>query len=341
VTHRAVVSSALVAALWFVTPAIAQNVDRAAVKQELDAFIARMSEAHGFNSSEIRSTLESLKPHEGVIRAFNAPSTARPWHEFRPIFLNPARIEGGVAFWAEHADLLARARDRFGVPEEVIVSIIGVETLYGQRLGSFRVLDALYTLGFEVPRRAQFFRGELEQFFLLARENGLDVKEVKGSFAGAMGMPQFIPSSYRNYAIDFSGSGRVDLWNDVADVIGSIANYLHRFGWSRDEPVTVRARLGGPQAKDALELGIKPQLTVSQLRARGVEPIEFVPESRPAGVFSLENANGEEHWLSLNNFYVITRYNRSKNYAMAVHQLAQEIARARGDQSAGQSASAR
>lgn len=327
---RAAVSSALAAALWVATPAIAQNADRAAVKQELDAFIARMSDAHGFNASEIRSTLESLKPHEGVIRAFNAPSTARPWHEFRPIFLTPARIDGGVAFWRQHAELLERARARFGVPEEVVVSIIGVETLYGQRLGSFRVLDALYTLGFEVPRRAQFFRGELEQFFLLARENGLDVNEVKGSFAGAMGMPQFIPSSYRNYAIDFSGSGRVDLWNDVADVIGSVANYLHRYGWSRDEPVTVRARLAGPRAKDALEIGLKPQVTVAQLRARGVEPLEGVSESLQTGVFSLENTNGEEYWLSFNNFYVITRYNRSRNYAMAVHQLAQEIARARG-----------
>ncbi|MEX0959067.1 MAG: lytic murein transglycosylase B [Burkholderiales bacterium] len=326
-------------ALATALPATAQNAARAATKIEIETFISRLSEAHGFDETEIRSIFSELEPHEGIIKAFNAPSTSKPWHEFRGIFLTPTRIEGGVAFWREHADLLVRAKEVYGVPEEIIVSIIGVETIYGRRLGSNRVIDALYTLGFEVPRRAKFFRGELEQFFLLARENGLDVKEVKGSFAGAMGMPQFIPSSYRNYAVDFSGDGKVDLWNDVADVIGSVANYLYRFGWSKAEPVTVPARLNGSESAAVLELGLKPQMTLAEMREKGVEAAEELPGNMKAGLFALENADGDEHWISLNNFYVITRYNRSKNYAMAVHQLAQEIARARGDQSAGQSAS--
>lgn len=324
--------SAASLALVVAMPAGAQSAAEAAKKIEIETFVSRMSEAHGFDESEIRGIFAQLKPHEGIIKAFNAPSTSRPWHEFRKIFLTPTRIEGGVAFWREHADLLARAKEVYGVPEEIIVSIIGVETLYGHRLGSNRVIDALYTLGFEVPRRAQFFRGELEQFFLLARENGLDVNEVKGSFAGAMGMPQFIPSSYRNYAVDFSGNGRVDLWNDVADVIGSVANYLHRFGWTKGGPITVPASLRGPQAQGVLELGLQPRLTLAQMRERGVEAAEELPGNLPAGLFSLENAQGEEHWISLNNFYVITRYNRSKNYAMAVHQLALEIAQSHAKQ---------
>jgi membrane-bound lytic murein transglycosylase B len=331
--------AACILALGAAPPANAQSAAAEAKKIEIETFISRMSEAHGFDASQIRSIFAQLKPHEGIIKAFNAPSTARPWHEFRSIFLTPTRIEGGVAFWREHADLLARAKEVYGVPEEIIVSIIGVETIYGRRLGSHRVIDALYTLGFEVPRRAQFFRGELEQFFLLARENGLDVNEVKGSFAGAMGMPQFIPSSYRNYAVDFSGNGRVDLWNDVADVIGSVANYLHRFGWNKGEPITVPARLNGTQAQAVLELGLKPQLTLADMRSKGVEAVEELPANMPAGLFSLENTQGEEHWISLNNFYVITRYNRSKNYAMAVHQLALEIAQSHAKQFGSQSAS--
>jgi membrane-bound lytic murein transglycosylase B len=216
----------------------------------------------------------------------------------------------------------------YGVPEQVVTAIIGVETIYGRRTGDFRIIDSLYTLGFEVERRAQFFRGELEHFLLLSRENGFDPLSVKGSFAGAMGVPQFISSSYRSYAVDFDGDGRVDLWNSLADVVGSVANYLKIHGWSADQPVTVPARLSGDDAFAVLERGLKPNLTVAEMKARGVEPVEELPEAMEAGLFSLDGKDAQEHWLALNNFYVITRYNRSKNYAMAVHQLAQEIAQA-------------
>jgi membrane-bound lytic murein transglycosylase B len=264
-----------------------------------------------------------------VVKAIAAPSTAKPWHEFRSIFLTPARISGGLEFWQQHADLLGRARDVYGVPEEIIVSIIGVETLYGRRLGSFRVIDALYTLGFEMTERATFFRGEMEQFLLLARENALDPLGIKGSFAGAMGMPQFIPTSYRRFAVDFDGDGKINLWDSAADVIGSVANYLRHFGWVWGQPVTVPARIGGTQVKELLDAGLKPQLTLQELLPKGVEAIEELPFDLQAGLFTLDIEQGQEYWLALNNFYVITRYNRSKNYAMAVYQLAKAIVRER------------
>jgi membrane-bound lytic murein transglycosylase B len=312
-----------------VASAPAQAPDRIALKPEVETFIDRMGAEHGFDVERLRATFALLKPHEGVIKAFNAPATAKPWHEFRALFLTPLRIEGGVAFWRDNAEVLARAKSVYGVPEEVIVAIIGVESIYGRRTGNFRVIDSLYTLGFEGPRRTEFFRSELEQFLLLTRENGLETLETKGSFAGAMGMPQFISSSYRNYAVDFSGDGRIDLWNDTADVVGSVANYLKRFGWEADQRVTVPARLTVGDVQHLVELGVKPHLTVSEMKMRGIDALEELPPDQLAGVFTLEIPQGVEHWLSFNNFYVITRYNRSKNYAMAVHQLAIALTQAR------------
>jgi membrane-bound lytic murein transglycosylase B len=307
----------------------AQAPDQVTLKPEVETFIDRMRSEHGFEVEQLRATFAQLKPHDGVIKAFNAPATSRPWHEFRALFLTPLRIEGGVAFWRDNAELLARAKAIYGVPEEVIVAIIGVESIYGRRTGSFRVIDSLYTLGFEGPRRTDFFRSELEQFLLLTRENGLDLLETKGSFAGAMGMPQFISSSYRSYAVDFNGDGKIDLWNDTADVVGSVANYLRRFGWTAEQRVTVPARLTVGDVQHLVDSGLKPHLTVSEMKLRGIDALEEVPPDQLAGVFTLENPQGIEHWLSLNNFYVITRYNRSKNYAMAVHQLAVALAQAR------------
>jgi membrane-bound lytic murein transglycosylase B len=296
-----------------------------------------MVREHRFDAAELRNVFSQISAHEGVMKAIRAPSTAKPWHEFREIFVTPTRTSGGVAFWNRHAAVLARARETYGVPEEIIVAIIGVETIYGQRLGSFRVLDALYTLGFEMTERAAFFRGETEQFLLLVRENGLDPLGVKGSFAGAMGMPQFIPTSYRRFAVDFDGDGRIDLWNSPADVIGSVANYLHTFGWEWAQPVTVPARISGADYRELVEAGYKPQMTLRQLRQKGVEATEDLAPDTRAGLFALDIAQGQEYWLALNNFYVITRYNRSKNYAMAVYQLARAVTREREAQVAVQS----
>jgi membrane-bound lytic murein transglycosylase B len=330
-TCRRALDFLLVVALGgaLVAPAPAQAPDRLTLKPEVEAFIERMRSEHGFDGERLRATFAQLRANDVVIKAFTAPATAKPWYEFRALFLTPARIEGGVAFWRDHADLLARAKAVYGVPEEIITAILGVESIYGRRTGSFRIIEALYTLGFEGPRRNEFFRTELEQFLLLSRENGIDMLETKGSFAGAMGMPQFIASSYRTYAVDFNGDGRIDLWNDVADVIGSVANYLRRFGWAADQRITVPARLTVNDVQHLIDLGVKPHLTISEMKMRGIDPLEDLPSDQLAGVFALEIPEGSEHWLSLNNFYVITRYNNSRKYAMAVHQLAVALAQAR------------
>lgn len=329
----------LLAVLWVVVltgsfSTHAQAPARVTLKPEVEEFIGRMVREHGFEEPGLRKLFAGLRLNDGVVKSVNAPATAKPWHEFRPIFVTPTRINGGLEFWRQHEALLQRARDTYGVPESVIVSIIGVETIYGRRMGSFRVLDSLYTLAFELPARATFFRGEFEQFLLMARENGMDPGSIKGSFAGAMGMPQFIPTSYRRYAVDFDGDGKVNLWDSPADTIGSVANYLHAFGWKSGEVTVVPARISGTEYKSVLEAGLKPNQTLQEMQAKGIEATEELAGDTLVGLFTLDVADGQEFWLALNNFYVITRYNRSKNYAMAVHQLAQAIAREREQQEA-------
>ena len=319
--------SALVA---MTLPAQAQNVQVEGLTPEVNAFVTRMTRDHGFDSIELGRMFSQLEANQTIIRAFNAPATARPWSYFRKLYVTSSRIEGGVEFWNEHADVLERASNFYGVPEEIIVSIIGVETIYGQYTGKFRIVDALYTLGFEVPRRSQFFQGQFEHFLLLTRENGLDTESVTGSFAGAMGIPQFMPSSYRQYAVDFDGDGRADLLNSVADAVGSVANYLSRFGWEEGEQIVLPAKVSTKDTGKLERLGTKPSLTVAQLRSRGVQADGNVADDVDAGFFVLEDEQqGPLYFISLKNFYVITRYNRSNNYAMAVYQLSQEIAQKR------------
>ena len=333
-------SRALVAAwLLFIGTSfstLAQAPVKVKLRPEVEQFIAHMQRKHQFDEEALRQMFSQLQTHEGVVKAINAPSTSKPWHEFKTIFVTPTRTSAGVTFWNENAELLKRARDVYGVPEEIVVAIIGVETIYGKRTGSFRVIDALYTLGFDVPRRADYFRAELEQFLLLARDNSLDALEVKGSFAGAMGLPQFMPTSYRSFAVDFDSDQRINLWDNLADVIGSVANYLHHFGWVAGQPIVLPARVNGARHQEILDLGFKPHMPLGKMMSNGIESTLPVPEELPASLFVLEGEQGQEYWLALNNFYVITRYNHSKNYAMAVFQLAEAIARERGSVSAAQ-----
>jgi membrane-bound lytic murein transglycosylase B len=299
------------------------------LRAEVESFIRYMEQTHGFDARELHRLFSQLKPSQGVQRAISAPSTAKPWHEFRPLFVDQSRIENGARFWDAQADLLARARAEFGVPEAIIVSIIGIETRYGRFTGNFRVVDALHTLAFEGENRPDFFRRELEQFLLLAREQRWDPLAVSGSYAGAMGLPQFMPSSYRRYAIDYSGDGAVDLWGNLADVIGSVASYLQQFGWKDGDPVVAPVRVDTAETQALLELGIKPSLTVEQWRMRGVEPMGDTAPALAAALFRFDLLGGSEYWLGFDNFYAILQYNRSRNYAMAVHDLAREIVRER------------
>lgn len=298
------------------------------LRPEIEAFVAELSGKHGMSQESLRLVLREARVQPSILRAMSAQSTARPWHRYRPLYVNPERIAGGVRFWRQHEQLLARAEREYGVPAEIIVSTIGVETVYGSYTGTHRVLDALTTLAFDFPRRAEFFRGELEQFLLLARDRVVDPLRMKGSYAGAMGVPQFMPSSFQRYAIDFDGDGQRNLWDGVADAIGSIANYYRVFGWQTGEQVVLPATVEGAGYLALAEKGIEPVLTADVFKEAGVTMQEDLGE-RGAAMLVLEGAGGQLHLLGLKNFYVITRYNRSTNYAMSVYELAQAIRSAR------------
>jgi membrane-bound lytic murein transglycosylase B len=324
-------AAAAFAAMGLLAPALAQTppAEFRPLRAEYEQFIGYMQRTHGFDPRELHLLFSKLQPNQNVIKAISAPSTAKPWFEFKPLFVDDARIVNGVRFWSDHGELLARAQQEFGVPESVIVSIVGIETRYGRFTGNIRVVDSLATLGFDVPGRQDYFRGELEQFLLLAREQRWDPGAVKGSFAGAMGMPQFMPSSYRRRAIDYDANGRVDLWTEPADIIGSVASYLRNAGWKGGLPVVLPARVDGVDAKPLLDLGLKPSLTLTDWSQRGVQSMTPADGTLLASLFSLDLLGGAELWFGLENFYALIQYNRSRNYAMAVYQLAQELERSR------------
>lgn len=305
------------------------------LRGDMEAFVIRVAQKHGFDEAELRALFMKIELKQDVVKLVTAPATAKPWREFRPPFMSRQRIEGGVKFWTEYEPLLARARETFGVPEELIVSIIGVETVYGRVTGSFRVIDAVATLAFEVPARATFFQNELEEFLVMSRELALNPLNVRGSYAGAMGWVQFIPSSYRKYAVDFDGDGKIDLWSSPADAIGSVANYLKSFGWLPDKTVVVRAKVrDAEKARLLVAEGIKPVIDLQRLADNEIEPEQYMASDDVSALMLFDGADGPEYWLGLGNFYAITRYNRSQNYALAVWQLSQEIADARRRQSA-------
>jgi membrane-bound lytic murein transglycosylase B len=303
------------------TPAVAQTP----LSPEIEVFIGEMAQKHQFEAGSLRRLFSKVQPRPAILRAISAPGTARPWHEFRSRTVDAAHINGGAAFWRQHAATLARASREYGVPEEIIVATIGIETLYGQNTGNHRVLEALTTLAFQYPPRAELFRAQLEEYLLLAREAGFDVMRIRGSYAGAIGIPQFLPGSYRRYAVDFDGDGKRDLMGTTADAIGSVANYYKAHGWRAGELVVVPARAGGSDADALMGMGIKPQLKVAELKRFGVEPAGPVADGEEAALFVVETETGPRYWLGLNNFYVITRYNRSINYALAVYELAREL----------------
>ena len=284
-----------------------------------------MVEQHGMDPQQLTTFLGQAEKRESIIKAMTRPAEAKPWHQYRPIFITDKRIEEGVAFWRQNRPLLEQVEQEFGVPIPIVVAIIGVESSYGNILGSYRVVDALVTLSFHYPPRAKFFISELEHFLILGQEEGLALDQVKGSYAGAMGLGQFISSSYRSYAVDFDADGQRDLWHSRADAIASVANYFKRHGWRQGEQVTSLAeRRNG--ARQLTDLSIKPAYPVSQMIDWGYQPIE-TPNSPDLAstLIELETATGPEYWLGYHNFYVISRYNHSALYSMAVYQLSQMI----------------
>lgn len=288
-------------------------------------FIREMTTRHGFDQAELRALFAQAQQRPTVIEAMQRPAEAKPWYQYRQIFLKEARISDGAKFWASHGATLAQAEQRFGVAPEIIVAILGVESRFGRYKGNHPVLESVGTLAFRYPRRAEFFRSELEQFLLLAREEGWDPLAIQGSYAGAMGLPQFISSSYRRLAVDFDGDGHRDLLNSTADAIGSIANYLSRSGWHAGAAVVDPTRLNAPPYQPALWNRKPPEVSVATLGAQGTAIPPGLPPQTKAILLQMEEAEGYTYWLGYQNFYAITRYNHSPLYALAVYQLGEAI----------------
>lgn len=308
--------------LLLAAPAAAIDTRRGDVKE----FITHMAKTYAFKKRALRKLLKAAQSQPAIIEAMAKPAEkAKPWYEYRSIFLTEKRIHEGTEFWVAHRQALDRASVQSGVAPEYLAAILGVETYYGRTTGSYRVLDALVTLSFDYPAREKFFREELEQFLLLTRDAHLDPTSVKGSYAGAMGAPQFMPSNYRRYAVDADADGHIDLWSNWPDVCASVGNYLKEHGWNAGEPVLGDATVA-PETAEVLD-GRKLSLseTVGSLAAKGVSFETSLSADAPALLIAADEADGV-HWrVGYNNFYVITRYNHSALYAMAVYELASAI----------------
>ena len=323
--HSSIVALVTLAGIFFGTEATAKPSIDINKNQEIARFVDDMVNKHNFDVTKLRKLMLQAKSIDRILAAISNPAEGKPWHQYRPIFVTKSRIRQGVTFWKDNQKTLERAESSYGVPAEIIVAILGVETRYGRHAGGFRVLDSLATLAFQYPPRAKFFKSELEQYLLLTREESIEPTTPKGSYAGAMGRPQFISSSYRNYAVDFDGDGKRDLWNNNADAIGSIANYFSRHGWRQGQPVVAAANVEGTEFESILAAGYKPQSSLYRMRQQGIKFNSDLPETRLGALIKLDTAQGPEYWIGLKNFYVITRYNHSPLYAMAVFQLSQEI----------------
>ena len=298
-------------------------------RPDVAAFVDKMVQDHDYDRNDLRDILGQADSKNSIIDKISKPAEkSLTWAEYRPIFLTKERVSAGVDFWQEHREMLDRVSDEKGVPIEMVVGIIGVETYFGRITGGHRVIDALATLAFDYPPRETFFRRELEEYLLLVREEDLDATEPVGSYAGAMGRPQFMPSSYRAYAMDASGDGKRDIWTNWADVAGSISNYFLKHGWKTGQEVAVQATLGnmwnGPVPSPLNTL--KPLDTVTSLSRKGVLFATNLAGDSESGLLTYAGSDGVEHWVGFHNFFVITRYNHSVMYALSVYQLGQEIA---------------
>lgn len=302
-------------------PVLPGIADRAEVR----AFIGEMSRKHGFDGGELARAFDQTAIQPAILDAMGKPYEAKPWHVYRKLFLTDKRIQGGLEFKAKHAAALAKAEARYGVSPDIVTAIIGIESSYGQRPGKYKVIDSLSTLAFAYPKRAAFFRSELEQFLLLCREEGMDYLSPLGSYAGAMGMPQFMPSSYRKLAADGDGDGRRDIWNNSADAIASVAYYFAKNGWRSGEPIAVPAFVSGSGWQGVASKNPKPSRSLAELAALGVTPTEAVPGNPKGALVQLDGETGPAYWVAFPNFSAIMRYNHSPLYAMAAYELSKAV----------------
>ena len=289
--------------------------------EELRAFINEMARKHGFDHTQLEQAFGRAEFRAQIVELMERASEPKPWKDYRAIFINQAKIEAGEQFWSQNEGSLKLASEKYGVPEEIVSAVIGIETHYGRNTGRFKVLEALATLAFDYPRRARLFRTQLEHYLLLAREESLPLTTSLGSYAGAMGIAQFMPGSYRRYAIDFDNDGKRDLLGNMSDAIGSVANYLTAHGWQRDAPVAARAAVAEGATKTFETSKLSTRYPLETLRKLGITLEGAYPVGLKAIPVTLKNKHSKEYWLGFENFYVITRYNHSTYYAMAVHQL--------------------
>jgi membrane-bound lytic murein transglycosylase B len=299
-------------------------------RKDVAQFIDEIAQKHGFTRKELGRVFGQVQFQPAIIKAMERPvESPLAWQAYRALFLSPQRIEAGVQFWNRHAEALGRAATEFGVPGEIIVAIIGVETVYGRNVGTYRVIDALATLAFDYPKRAEFFREELENYLLFAREMGIDPLMLKGSYAGAIGIPQFMPGSYRRFAVDYDGDGRADLAASPADAIGSVGNFLRAHGWVRGKPAAFGAQVTGEGWRKLVDGGVTPVHRAGDLAGFGVRPAVSLPSDVLCALIELETQGQPSDFrVTLQNFFVLTRYNRSSFYATAVLDLAAGLAQA-------------
>lgn len=325
-TFKTLAVSSLIAASIPLHPAIADVAETDSFKQ----FVRHMVTQQHFNEAELRQLFKAVQIQQPILDAMSKPAEGKPWFQYREIFMTEARIAGGVQFWKDNEAALNAVASQYGVPAEIIIAIIGVETKYGAHTGKYRVIDALSTLGFAYPPRSEFFLKELEQFLILAREEHVDPLQPMGSYAGAMGLPQFMPSSFRGYAKDFDGDGKRNIWSNSADAIASVAHYFVRNGWTPGGAIAYPANAHGEAYRKVLGKGVKPDVSVAELRRLQVDVPAHLAASETVKLLAYQQQTGEDLWIGLHNFYVITRYNHSPLYAMAVYQLSQAIAARKG-----------
>ncbi|MEJ2361728.1 MAG: lytic murein transglycosylase B [Gammaproteobacteria bacterium] len=293
-------------------------------------FIADMVKEYKFDADKLTALFKQVRIHPSIIEAISRPAESKPWYQYRQIFVNRERVRGGVLFWNANKAIIQKVAETYKVSPQILVAIVGVETRYGKHTGRYPVIDALSTLAFDYPPRAKFFRSELSQYLLMTREENLNPLAQKGSYAGAMGMPQFISSSFRHYAVDFDKDGKRDLWNNIADALGSVANYFSKHGWRYGQPIATRVTVSGLKYREMIDnTGLKPRYTPEQMRLAGVRLDKNVPANIKGCLIKLDSGNGPEYWAAWENFYVISRYNHSALYAMAVNQLGDAINKSR------------
>jgi len=289
-------------------------------------FIKHMVHKHGFDEYSLRKRFKSVEIQQSILETIAKPAESKPWFEYREIFMTENRISGGVQFWLENEHILEALEHKYKIPQEVMIAILGVESNYGEQNGKYRVIDALSTLAFAYPPRSKYFQKELESYLLLSRKEHLDPMKIMGSYAGATGLPQFMPSSYQSYPVDFNHDHKRDIWKNNADALASIANYFAKNHWQPGAGIAFPVKAKGDAYRQVMNTELKPDITITELRNLQIEVPAQLANSEKVKLLNFQQPGGEDLWVTLHNFYVITRYNQSPLYAMAVYQLSQAIA---------------